>query len=402
MGAAEERRRADRGPGYDGSSDDSSVLARICALSSAAGMQAYPPEPPGADTMMLGGQVVVLDVGLVPEPTVRASYAGSGEDRHSPAMDAFFSRLVRGVVKGADNNDGRRLREALGYLMRLDRLATQEGNGGARWFGEVDALSKELAKFTQEEAALLAQYVTPFAHFYISLFCWDLRPRTGVEKGLPLYSYKRMCLCQVNRIRGQPSVPLDVLLLHGHALALPYLHFPALCFLVYLSPRAYLSIQRSAPVNAAQQLPSIDIPPSHLYNCLNTDPSPRGVTRAALTLVPFEQTPSPPADLLLASRPSFPLAPTAPGFTHNFPLPTTGTEAGKCGWVLTFGKGIIMSQSRMLEIARVVQPHDHLSYSSTGPNLSFMTGGWADMLVLILLCNFSHISLADGGYVVEP
>lgn len=170
MAAAEERRRADRGPGYDGPSDDPSVLARISALSSAVGMQAYPPEPPGADTMMLGGQVVVLDVGLVPEPTVRASYAGSGEDRHSPAMDAFFSRLVRGVVKGADNNDGRRLREALGYLMRLDRLATQEGNGGARWFGEVDALSKELAKFTQEEAALLAQYVIPFAHFYISLY----------------------------------------------------------------------------------------------------------------------------------------------------------------------------------------------------------------------------------------
>jgi hypothetical protein len=35
----------------------------------------------------------------------------------------------------------------------------------------------------------------------------------------------------------------------------------------------------------------------------------------------------------------------------------------------------------MLEIARVVQPDDQLSYTGTGPNLSFMTGGWADMLV---------------------
>ena len=183
IAAAEERRRADRGPGYDGPSDDSSVLARISALSSAAGMQAYPPER-GADTMMLGGQVVVLDVGLVPEPTVRASYAGSGEDRHSPAMDAFFSHLVRGVVKGADNNDGRRLREALGYLMRLDRLATQEGNAGARWFGEVDALSKELVKFTQEEAALLAQYVTPFVRFFdvhISLYLLFLLGSPSVD-----------------------------------------------------------------------------------------------------------------------------------------------------------------------------------------------------------------------------
>ena len=147
---------------------------------------------------MLGAQVVVLDVGLVPEPTVRASYAGSGEDRHSPAMDAFFSHLVRGMInlKGADNNDGRWLREASGYLMRLDRLATQEGNAGARWFGEADAVSKELAKFTQEEAALLAQCVAPR-----SLFFWA--SVNGRWKGLPLCSYKRMCFCQVNRIRGQ-------------------------------------------------------------------------------------------------------------------------------------------------------------------------------------------------------
>jgi len=40
--------------------------------------------------------------------------------------------------------------------------------------------------------------------------------------------------------------------------------------------------------------------------------------------------------------------------------------------------------------------------TGTGPNLSFMTGGWADMLVLILLRNFSHILLADDEYVVEP
>jgi hypothetical protein len=86
---------------------------------------------------------------------------------------------------------------------------------------------------------------------------------------------------------------------------------------------------------------------------------------------------------------------------HNFPLPTTGTDA-KYGWVLSFGRGIITSQSRMLEIARVVQPHDQLSYSGTGPNLSFMTGGWADMLVLLLLPNFAHISWADHEYVAEP
>jgi hypothetical protein len=190
-------------------------------------------------------------------------------------------------------------------------------------------------------------------------------------------------LSRVDRLRGQPSVPLDVLLLHGHALSLPYLHSPALCFLVYLSPRAYLSLQRNAPVSAALQLPSFDISSSHLYNCLSSDLSLPGVTRAALTLVPLPKTSSTPADPLLSSQSSFPLVPTALGFTHNFPLPT-GPDAGKYGWVLTFGKGIVMSQSRMLKIASVVQPHQQLSYTGTGPSLSFATGGWVDMLVRVL------------------
>lgn len=167
---AEERRRTDAG--YDGPSDDSSTLARIGAWSAAAGMLTFP--GPAAGTLVLGGEVLVLDVALVPEPTVHASYAGSAaaEGRHSPAMDAFFSRLVSGVSKGAG---GRRLRDALEYLMRLDRLAKHEGDAGGRWFGEVDALAKELAKFTQEEAALLAQCVT----FLMSFFCFFLESAVG-------------------------------------------------------------------------------------------------------------------------------------------------------------------------------------------------------------------------------
>jgi hypothetical protein len=136
-------------------------------------------------------------------------------------------------------------------------------------------------------------------------------------------------------------------------------------------------------VTAALQIPSFDISSSHLYNCLSSDISLPGVTRAALTLVPLPQTSSTPADPLLSSQPSFPLVPTALGFTHNFPLPT-GPDSRKYGWVLTFGEGIVMSQSRMLKIASVVQPHQQLSYTGTGPSLSFATGGWVDMLVWVL------------------
>ncbi|KAH9166258.1 hypothetical protein EDB89DRAFT_2076031 [Lactarius sanguifluus] len=281
ISAAQERRRSDTW--YDGPSDDSSTLARISAWSSAVGMQAFPEAAAG--TLVLGGKVLVLDVALIPEPTVHASYAGSAEGRDSPTMDAFFSRLVSGVSKGGD---GRRLRDALGYLMRLDELAAHEGNGGARRFSEVDVLAKELAKFTQAEAAFLAQH----------------------------------------------------------------------------SP------------------PTSDIPSTHLYNCLSADHPPMGVTRATLTLVPLSALPhTPPSspDPFPSGRPSFPLAPNAIGFSYDFPLPT-GPDAGKYGWVLGFGAGIVISRSRMLEIARAVQPQG-LSYPGTGPSLSFMTGSWMDMLV---------------------
>ena len=189
---------------------------------------------------------------------------------------------------------------------------------------------------------------------------------------------------KIDRVTGYSSVPLDVLLLRGHALGLPYLHSPTLCFLVYLSPWAYLSLQRSAPETTPTQPPTFDIPSTHLYNRLCGDSPLKGVTRATLTLVPLSTLlhaqPSS-ADPLLSGRPSFPLAPNAIGFSYDFPLPA-GPDAGKYGWVLAFGgRGIVMSQSRMLEIARVVQPHEQLSYTGTGPGLSFVTGSWVEMLV---------------------
>jgi hypothetical protein len=126
MAAAEKRRHADMG--YDGPSDYSITLVRISAWSSAVGMQTYPENAP--DTLLLGGEVLILDVALLPEPRVHALYAGSAaEGRHSPAMDAFFSRLVSDVSTGGDRQ---RLRDALEYKMRLDKLTKREGNAGAR------------------------------------------------------------------------------------------------------------------------------------------------------------------------------------------------------------------------------------------------------------------------------
>jgi hypothetical protein len=86
MAAAEERRRADMG--YNGPSDYSTqvrlrvsargALQRVCKLTPRT------PQTRAPDTLLLAGEVLVLDVVLLPEPTVHASYAGSAaEGRHS-------------------------------------------------------------------------------------------------------------------------------------------------------------------------------------------------------------------------------------------------------------------------------------------------------------------------------
>ena len=74
------------------------MLACIGAWSSAAGMQAFPEAAAGA--LALRGKVLILDVARISEPNVHTSYDGSAEGRDSPAIDAFFSRLVGRRLQG--------------------------------------------------------------------------------------------------------------------------------------------------------------------------------------------------------------------------------------------------------------------------------------------------------------
>ncbi len=136
------------------------------------------------------------------------------------------------------------------------------------------------------------------------------------------------------------------------------------------------------PIDPPLQLPQWGTPPDWCYPC-NADSGTIIRVPTWSTLVRFPHGPPSSADPLLSGRPAFPLAPSAISFSYDFPLPA-GPDAGKYGWVLSFGAGIVMSQSRMLEVARVVQPHDQLSYTGTGPGLSFMTGSWVDMLVFFV------------------
>jgi hypothetical protein len=67
-------------------------------------MQIYPEN--AADTLLLGGKILVLEGALLPEPTVHASYSDSAaEGRYCPATDGCSSRLVSNVSTGAMDED---------------------------------------------------------------------------------------------------------------------------------------------------------------------------------------------------------------------------------------------------------------------------------------------------------
>jgi hypothetical protein len=197
--------------------------------------------------------------------------------------------------------------------------------------------------------------------------------------------------------------PLDIFLLRSHALPLLYLTFPAISFLVYLSPPAYLSVLRlpSSPSRPrdGERLPQMDIAVSTLRPWLTTHPI--GVTLATLCLATLSDAqlfPVPLSMPSLTTRPTFSLSPQGSELEHIFPqtsdLPGTsdGTDSitGQHIWVLDFtdgGKrpGIVMSQSRMRDIELVVNPLSGMDNLSSVGMLSFTTGSWVDLIVRISL-----------------
>ncbi|KAI9430382.1 hypothetical protein H4582DRAFT_2087050 [Lactarius indigo] len=78
ISAAQERRRS-----------GTCTLERIGGLELCSWYASVPRGSRG--TPVLGGKVLVLDAALIPEPTLRVSYAALAEGRDSPSMDAFFS-----------------------------------------------------------------------------------------------------------------------------------------------------------------------------------------------------------------------------------------------------------------------------------------------------------------------
>ncbi|CCL99840.1 uncharacterized protein FIBRA_01864 [Fibroporia radiculosa] len=353
-------------------------VSRLEAWGTSAGMEAFKEEErEGRMTIVLGGKVLVIDIDLLVDrrnferpivsvANLKTSYAipngaATSTTQGSLSLDGFLADRLRAflteVQKDAEQQDSLHaarlanlVAEDLAYLMRLDQLALSEGDGGLRWFSEIDTIALETERFAKSEAeAIAAESANSVTH-----------------------------------------VPLDIFLTRAHALPLPYLTTASISFLTYVSPLAYLSLLRGSPPfsGSKSSLPKLDLSFDHLRSTLASHPRPLGVTVTTLILI-SSNAPAPvedPVDIAdLGSRPTFTLVPSGAQLNHILPTATgVGTSHS---WNLDFtdgGKyrGIVMTQSRMREIELVVNPLSGMAnMGQISPMMSLGSGSWVDLLI---------------------
>ncbi|TFY58921.1 hypothetical protein EVJ58_g6110 [Rhodofomes roseus] len=357
------RKRAGITYGEDVPLDRASVVdwcvSRLEAWGTSAGMETFREEErEGRVTVVLGGKVLVIDIDLAvdradPErpavsvANVKTSYAipnvaTSSTTQGSASLDGFLADRVRAFLK---------------------ELALDEGDGGLRWFGEIDALALDTEKFAISEA----QGVTP------------------------------------NQMGS--VAPLDIFLMRAHTLPLPYLTSPSVSFLVYIAPLTYLTLLRSSPSAgpgrqqaSSPPLPKIDVPFDVLRPALTSHPRPKGVTIVSLVLSTAGTIHGSDTDAMniadFSARPTFPLSSIGATVDRALPqvtqVPGTRLAADPAPpahvWVLDFtdgGKhpGIVMSQSRMREIELLMNPLSGMDQLHSVHQMAFGMGSWLDFLL---------------------
>ncbi|KZP34267.1 hypothetical protein FIBSPDRAFT_809370 [Athelia psychrophila] len=373
------------------------AISRLEACGNLVGMETFKEdlEREGRMTFVLGGKVLVIDIELSVDRTLllgppritlnslKTSYAvpnGAPADgsvtantEGSASLDAILTSSVGSfldeVQKETDLLDameaerlGKGLADQLRYLMMLDKVAAnkEEEGGGMRWFVDVDELGANSEKFASSEADAIASALS------------------------------------------LPSAPLDIYLNRSHGLPLPYLTSPSLSFLVHLTPLAYLTTLRAVPGISSVpppnlNLPKLDVPLTHLRQFLTGHPPPKGATVATLTLEPCILSAYP---LSLTGpygahtdRPTFSFA--QPDDKRIFPQihpqeQVVASAHETYAWTLDFtssGKspGVVISQSRMRQIERVLYPAASVDSMSDIGLISFGTGSrdrdWVDMLL---------------------
>lgn len=363
-------------------------ISRFEAWGTSAGMEAFrEEEKDGHITLILGGKVIVIDMNLAVNRAdaaaprlsvtgVKTSYAvpngaAGATTAGSTSLDGFLADTLGAFLAEVQKDDeaqdpeeahriGTRIADALKYLMVLDKLAEDEGDAGLRWFNNVDTLASDLERFASEEAAAIAK-----------------------------------------ELSSEPC-PLDIFLTRAHGLPLPYLSVPSLSFLIYVSPRAYLTMLRSSAslpsAPSSPSLPKLDIPFPAIRAYTGRHPRPAGVTTVHLVLTPADDAAhgreeSPVGIEALAVRPTFPLVPSGDQKDVYFPA-ATGANKGAYSYVLDFTDGgrepgVVMSQSRMREIEMVLNPFGDMSPDS---QVSIMGAAAAPSWVDMLLSPGGHLS----------
>ncbi|KAF9264189.1 hypothetical protein L218DRAFT_863517 [Marasmius fiardii PR-910] len=344
------------------------------------GMETFKEEKEGGTLLVFGGKVLVIDIDLSISRTefnvqvtgVKTTYAASSSTSESSTMDGsssldaylknslqrFFSEVqkpeeTRNPVEAARLS--KIVLDDLRYLVMVDKLAERKGDGGVRWFVDVDQLSSVVEDLSKREAQAIASS------------------------------------------SGTSLPALDIFLLRSHALPLPYLSFPSLSFLIHISPLLYLTaLRKFADVDTTGNQPQFDVSLSGLRSYLSD--RPRGATMCTLVLSQptethlFEPSMSMPN---LTYRPTFPLVPDVSDPEHVFPqldlsvssLDTSLSESsGRNIWMLDFtadGKspGVVMSQSRMRDIELIINPLSSMETLSSVGMLSFGSGSWVDLLL---------------------
>ncbi|TRM69767.1 hypothetical protein BD626DRAFT_475209 [Schizophyllum amplum] len=363
-------------------------IARLEAWVKSVKMEAFADPKPEGLTMIIGGQVLVIDADLAidrsdaSKPTVKVSgtktsYAIPNEGAPSTgggpvSLDAFLGmdlqKFIDEVHKPDDERDPVRAAkladiciEHLAYLSLLDKLAARPPPaGGLRWFNEFDSLCHSLQAFAKREAEAAA-----------SALAVD-RP------------------------------PLDIFLLRGHALPLPYLTAPSVSFLAHISPRAYLTMLRDTAATTPDHdsWPQFDIPLMQVRHYVSKGGA-EGMTTAILRLVQCPYPPLVPADVVpFTERPTFALGPGKAESEYAFPKVETPQADDPMGdpsamevqeeryqWVLDFtdggrSDGVVMSQIRMRDIELIINPLSGMDASlDTVPIVAFGTGSWVDLLL---------------------
>jgi hypothetical protein len=149
-----------------------------------AGMETFKEaETNGKITLILGGKVLVVDIELAVDRSRRGASqavrnrsqdliclvaAGGATTEGSVSMNGFLMDCIREFIEEAHKplgeqdtkKAGKLIREFLAhmqYLMKLDGMATQEGDGGLRWFNSIDGLALTAEGRAKSEAQSIAK-----------------------------------------------------------------------------------------------------------------------------------------------------------------------------------------------------------------------------------------------------